>query len=138
MQELVSTLNVLIFFLRRMRYDIHCLLLLFYFLKGFVLIQIALGNALGFDPLTTSIPVTLGLLLADQIGLKGSIAESVYQRLFPDYKRKIIAHEAGHFLVAYLLGLPLRGCIVNAWDARKLGDIKGQAGTIFFVSIPDI
>ena len=37
----------------------------------------------------------------------------------------------GDFLIAYLLGLPVSGCITSAWDARKYPDIKGQAGTIF-------
>ena len=44
----------------------------------------------------------------------------------------MISHEAGHFLVAYLLGLSLRGCVVNARDALKYPEISGQAGTIFF------
>jgi len=99
---------------------------------AFVILQIALGQTLHFDPLTTSIPLTLGLLTADQLLLRGAVAESLYQKAFPEYKNKIIAHEAGHFLVAYLLGLSLRGCIVNAWDAKKFPEIRGQAGTIFY------
>lgn len=102
-------------------------------LSGFVLIQIALGQLLDFDSLLTSIPITFGLLAADQLIVKGAVAETVYQRLFPEYKKKIIAHEAGHFLVAYLLGMSLRGCIVNARDAMKVPEIRGQAGTIFYV-----
>jgi hypothetical protein len=99
----------------------------------FVLIQIALGQVLNFDPLVTSIPLTFGLLAADQLIARGAVAETIYQRLFPEYKKKIIAHEAGHFLVAYLLGMSLRGCIVNARDAMKFPEIRGQAGTIFYV-----
>ena len=103
------------------------------YLSGFVLVQIALGQVLGFDPLLTSIPLTFGLLAADQLIARGAVAETVYQSLFPEYKKKIIALEAGHFLVAYLLGMSLRGCIVNARDAMKFPEIRGQAGTIFYV-----
>ena len=97
-------------------------------------IQLLLGNELGIDPLTTTIPLTLGLLITDQIALKGAVFETIYQTLFPEYKDKILHHEAGHFLLSYLLGVPVRGCVTSAWDARKYKDIQGQAGTIFFDS----
>ena len=97
-------------------------------------IQLLLGNEIGIDPLTTTIPLTLGLLITDQIVLKGAIFETIYQTLFPEYKDKILYHEAGHFLLSYLLGVPVRGCVTSAWDARKYKDIQGQAGTIFFDS----
>ena len=45
------------------------------------------GNAwlfLGIDPLTTTIPITFGLLVADQTLLKGAAFETVYQKLFPE------------------------------------------------------
>jgi hypothetical protein len=70
----------------------------------------------------------------DQLFYKGAAFETVYRTLFPEYGSKIIAHEAGHFLIAYLLGVPVRECVTNAWDARLNPDIKGQAGTIFFDS----
>jgi hypothetical protein len=91
-----------------------------------------LGQNMGVDPLYTLIPATLGLLLADQLALRGAVFESIYQALFPQYKQKIIHHEAGHFLISYLLGVPVRGCITSAWEARKEPDIPGQAGTIFY------
>eukprot|EP00607_Mallomonas_marina_P000778 CAMPEP_0182431350 /NCGR_PEP_ID=MMETSP1167-20130531/48508_1 /TAXON_ID=2988 /ORGANISM="Mallomonas Sp, Strain CCMP3275" /LENGTH=585 /DNA_ID=CAMNT_0024617595 /DNA_START=82 /DNA_END=1836 /DNA_ORIENTATION=+ len=91
-----------------------------------------LGSALGIEPLYTLIPLTFASLIADQILLKGAVFETAYQTLFPEYKTKIIAHEAGHFLVAYLLGLSVRGCITNAWQAREYPEIQGQAGTMFF------
>ena len=42
-----------------------------------------------------------------------------YQFLFPQYKKKVVRHEAGHFLLAYLLGIPVRGCITSAREAQK-------------------
>lgn len=91
-----------------------------------------IGTALGVDPLYTFIPGTLGLLAIDQLFYRGAYFETVYQTLFPEYKEKIIYHEAGHYLIAYLLGVPVRGCVTSAMEARKNPDIKGSAGTIFF------
>lgn len=99
---------------------------------GFCLLEFAFGKFAGIDPLTTLIPATFALFSVDQIFYRGAAFESVYQKAFPEYKKKIIYHEAGHFLLAYLLGIPVRGCVTNAWDARKYPDIKGQAGTIFY------
>lgn len=98
------------------------------------LIEYLIGTNLGIDPLLTTIPATFLLLISDQIFLRGAAFESIYQKLFPEYKKKIIYHEAGHFLLAYLLGVSVRGCVTNAWEARKYPDIKGQAGTIFYDS----
>lgn len=95
-------------------------------------IEYFVGVNSGIDPLLTIIPLTFLLLGIDQLFYKGAVFETVYRALFPEYGSKIIAHEAGHFLVAYLLGVPVRGCVTNAWDARKNPDINGQAGTIFF------
>ena len=61
-------------------------------------IQYLLGEVLGVDPLTTTIPLTFAALAADQTLLNGAIFESAYQRLFPAYRDVIISHEAGHFL----------------------------------------
>ena len=58
-------------------------------------VQLLMGNELGIDPITTTIPLTFGLLLADQLALKGAVFETIYQTLFPEYRDKIIHHEAG-------------------------------------------
>eukprot|EP01036_Dinobryon_divergens_P026769 gene26769-35455_t len=97
-------------------------------------LEYVFGINIGIDPLFTLIPLTFFLLGVDQLFYKGAAFETVYRTLFPEYGSKIIAHEAGHFLIAYLLGVPVRECVTNAWDARKNPDIKGQAGTIFFDS----
>ena len=62
--------------------------------------------------------------------LKGSAFESVYQKLFPEYKDIIISHEAGHFLVAYLMGVSLRACVTSAWSAREFKEINGKKSEV--------
>eukprot|EP01039_Chlorochromonas_danica_P002681 gene2681-2930_t len=91
-----------------------------------------LGRELGIDPLVTIIPGTFLLFGLDQLIFRGAYFESVYRALAPEYKKKVINHEAGHFLIAYLLGLPIRAVATSAFDALKYPEIKGQAGTIFF------
>ncbi|GJD06831.1 hypothetical protein Gasu2_12230 [Galdieria sulphuraria] len=79
-------------------------------------------------------PIGISLLvgfLCDQIALQGAIFEELYKNLFPIYKKKVLKHEAGHFLVSYLLGCPVRGIVLSAWESLSLG-IPGQAGTLFF------
>ena len=99
---------------------------------GLCAVQYLIGESLGLDPLYTTIPATFAVLSVDQLFYRGAGFESVYQKLFPEYRSKIVAHEAGHFLVAYLLGIPIRGCVTNANEARKYPEIKGQAGTVFY------
>ena len=99
---------------------------------SFCLLEFLIGEELGLDPLYTIIPATFAIFSIDQLLYKGAGFESIYQKIFPEYKQKIIAHEAGHFLISYLLGVPIRGCVTSANEARKYPDIRGQAGTIFY------
>jgi hypothetical protein len=98
---------------------------------GLCVAEYIIGTNLGIDPIYTLIPATFFLLGVDQLVYKGAFFESCYQTLFPEYKKKVICHEAGHFLIAYLLGLPVSSCVTNAWQARKYPEIRGQAGTVF-------
>jgi len=78
-------------------------------------------------------PAVLGVFLAwlgDQLLLRGLIFESMYRFVNPELQRKVTSHEAGHFLLAYLCGAPVRGYILSSLDAFRAG-IPGQAGTIF-------
>jgi len=48
----------------------------------------------------------------------------------PQYRDRIIRHEAGHFLVAYLLDIPITGYALSAWEAFKQKQ-PGQGGVTF-------
>ena len=58
-------------------------------------------------------------------------------RTDPAYRQRIIYHEAGHFLVAYLLGIPITGYTLSAWESIRQG-ISSQGGTIFAPPQTDI
>ncbi|CAM6104316.1 unnamed protein product [Calypogeia fissa] len=66
----------------------------------------------------------------DAIYLGGTGLLKIFSMWLP-YKRRVLVHEAGHVLVAYLLGCPIRGVILDPVQAVKMG-IQGQAGTQFW------
>ncbi|KAL3508249.1 hypothetical protein ACH5RR_027650 [Cinchona calisaya] len=72
----------------------------------------------------------LGLAMLDAIFLGGSCLAQI-SSYWPPYKRRILVHEAGHLLVAYLMGCPIRGVILDPILAVQMG-IQGQAGTQFW------
>lgn len=45
-------------------------------------------------------------------------------------RERILHHEAGHFLVAYLMEIPIQGYALNGWEAFKQG-FKAQGGVRF-------
>ena len=85
---------------------------------------------LGVDPN----PVAAGLAvaaLADQIVMGGAVGERLARLVVPAYGERVVVHEAGHLVAAYLLGCPVRGVVLSASEAQRKG-IPGQAGTVFF------
>jgi len=46
------------------------------------------------------------------------------------HRDRILRHEAGHFLVAYFLGIPITGYTLTAWEAFKQGQ-PGLGGVTF-------
>ena len=48
----------------------------------------------------------------------------------PVYRQRIIHHEAGHFLVAYLLDIPITGYTLSAWESWQQGQ-SAQGGVMF-------
>ncbi|KAI3825851.1 hypothetical protein L1987_07539 [Smallanthus sonchifolius] len=80
--------------------------------------------------LRPQLAVILGLSMADSIFLGGTCLAQI-SSYWPPYKRRILVHEAGHLLVAYLMGCPIRGVILDPIVAMQMG-IQGQAGTQFW------
>ncbi|XP_027342858.1 uncharacterized protein LOC113855419 [Abrus precatorius] len=72
----------------------------------------------------------LGLAIADAIFLGGTCLAQI-SSYWPPYRRRILVHEAGHLLTAYLMGCPIRGVILDPIVAMQMG-IQGQAGTQFW------
>ena len=83
--------------------------------------------------------ITLLLSLTDKIFLNGACYEQMLKILWPEYSKQVIRHEAGHFLMSYLMGCPVEGFVLSAFGAMKdprFASTGITAGTSFFD--PDI
>ena len=83
------------------------------------------------------IVLTLFLGFVDKLIVNGAVFETMTRIGMPEYKTKILRHEAGHFLCAYLLGCPVEGCVLSTWAALADPRFGGKrttvnAGTSFF------
>ncbi|KAF3957851.1 hypothetical protein CMV_017173 [Castanea mollissima] len=72
----------------------------------------------------------LGLAFMDSVFLGGCCLAQI-SSYWPPNRRRILVHEAGHLLTAYLMGCPIRGVILDPIVAMQMG-IQGQAGTQFW------
>jgi hypothetical protein len=78
--------------------------------------------------------LTIALAISDRIFLNGAVSETFLKTLSPKTQEKITRHEAGHFLLAYLLGCPVEGYVLSAWGAlqdARFGSRAVSAGTAF-------
>jgi hypothetical protein len=73
----------------------------------------------------------LGLLTLDNFTFE-SKGLTLFLDLFAskEQRERIIHHEAGHFLTAYFLGIPIEGYTLTAWEALQAG-YYGRGGVIF-------
>eukprot|EP00569_Conticribra_weissflogii_P007527 CAMPEP_0171351056 /NCGR_PEP_ID=MMETSP0878-20121228/37987_1 /TAXON_ID=67004 /ORGANISM="Thalassiosira weissflogii, Strain CCMP1336" /LENGTH=454 /DNA_ID=CAMNT_0011856187 /DNA_START=156 /DNA_END=1517 /DNA_ORIENTATION=- len=72
---------------------------------------------------------TLLLALADQLLVSGAVFETILRIALPELKTRITKHEAGHFLVAYLLGCPVEGVVLSTWAAMRDGRFGGRSSS---------
>lgn len=88
--------------------------------------------------ISPTIPATLtftvlGIATFDSFSLQGKGGNLLIDWIAgfsPEHRERIIHHEAGHFLVAYLLGIPVMNYTLSAWEALKQKQL-GQGGVSF-------
>lgn len=69
-------------------------------------------------------------LAFDQVALRGVLFDRAYAAVNPGYVERVITHEAGHFLAAYLYGLPVQRYALTTGEAVA-ARVPGQAATLF-------
>lgn len=73
----------------------------------------------------------MGLITIDTLSWQNKGVTLLLDAFSPaQYRERIVRHEAGHFLVAYLLGIPIAGYTLTAWEAFKQGQ-PGLGGVMF-------
>ncbi|ACB52861.1 conserved hypothetical protein [Crocosphaera subtropica ATCC 51142] len=78
----------------------------------------------------------LGLATVDSFSWGGK-GLTLFLDLFThaEERQRIIHHEAGHFLAAYCLGIPVTGYTLTAWETFKQGEEAGMGGVQFDFSL---
>ncbi|MEL6764287.1 MAG: ATP-dependent Zn protease, partial [Cyanobacteria bacterium J06607_6] len=77
-----------------------------------------------------------GLLAIDRFGwqgLGGTLLIDWMAQRSPEYRQRIVQHEAGHFLAAHLLNIPVTDYHLSAWSALRAG-VPGSGGVQFDAS----
>ena len=96
-------------------------------------LSVLLGPILNISPAIPAL-TTLGVLILgtfDSFGFQGKGVTILLDTLAgKTHRDRVIHHEAGHFLVAYFLGIPITGYTLTAWEAYKQGQ-PGLGGVTF-------
>ncbi|CAI5515651.1 unnamed protein product [Closterium sp. Naga37s-1] len=75
--------------------------------------------------------ISLALAVGDAVYLGGAGGGQVLMLLWAPFRERVLVHESGHIVAAYLLGCPVRGVVLDAFEAMRMG-VRGQAGTQFW------
>jgi len=100
---------------------------------AFVLLSLV-GPLLNISPNAVAIALTgiAGILALDRFvaqGKGGNLLIDIVSGQSSDYRQRIVHHEAGHFLVAHLLGISVESYTLSAWEAIKVG-LPGLGGVV--------
>ncbi|XP_050383140.1 uncharacterized protein LOC126799920 [Argentina anserina] len=95
-------------------------------------------NVFGFSPQQLFYVSLTALFIwtLDAISFNGGVStlaiDTIGHTFCQKYHNRVIQHEAGHFLIAYLLGILPKGYALTSLDAfKKEGSLNVQAGTAF-------
>lgn len=94
-----------------------------------------LGPLIHLSPVVPAIATAgaLGLAAVDTLGWQGrgvTLLLDGLARFSPAHRDRVVRHEAGHFLIAHRLNIPVTGYTLSAWDAFRQGQ-RGQGGVQF-------
>ncbi len=94
-----------------------------------------LGPLINLSPTIPAIATftILGIATLDSFsfqGMGGTVILDWIAGFDPEHRERVAHHEAGHFLVAHLLGIPVTGYALTAWEALKQKQ-SGQGGVSF-------
>ncbi|MGC1310274.1 MAG: ATP-dependent Zn protease [Phormidesmis sp.] len=100
---------------------------------AFVLLSLA-GPLLQISPNAVAIALTLctGIIALDRYswqGKGGNLLVDLASSQSSEYRQRIIHHEAGHFLAAHLLSVPVESYTLSAWEGIKAG-LPGMGGVV--------
>ena len=100
---------------------------------AFVLLSLV-GPLVNISPaftatLTTGIAAIFALDRFVAKGVGGNLLIDVVSGQSSEYRQRIIHHEAGHFLVAHLLGIPVQSYTLSAWESIRAG-FPGLGGVV--------
>lgn len=77
-----------------------------------------------FFPATATFGL-MGLATVDRFawsGQGGNLLVDWFAQRSDQHRSRVLTHEAGHFLVAHLLGIAVTGYALTAWEARQQGN----------------
>jgi len=98
------------------------------FLVGFTILSD--GN---FSQVFQAVVTGTFLLIFDQVANQGGgealVVDSLGRLLLPSYRKRVALHEAGHLLVAYLVGVLPRTYTLSSLDAFKRW-VHGQGSSL--------
>jgi ATP-dependent Zn protease len=98
--------------------------------------SVLLGPLVNLSPTIPAVATftLLGLATVDSFTWQGQggtlVLDWLARMTSAEHRDRIIKHEAGHFLVAYLLDIPISGYALNAWEAFQQGQ-AAQGGVQF-------
>lgn len=100
-----------------------------------ITISILLGPLLHISPAVPALATVsiLGFTTLDALGFQGkgfTLLLDWFAQRSPLHRARTVRHEAGHFLAAHLLQIPITGYTLTAWEAVRQG-YPGQGGVVF-------